>query len=54
MDWSLGNTCSDFVAVKTDGDLMVRECVFKKREYKGAEERQTGQGNGAASAAPFF
>lgn len=25
-----GNYTSDFVCVKTNGDLMVRECVFKK------------------------
>lgn len=26
----IGNYTSDFVCVKTDNDLMVRECVFKK------------------------
>ena len=26
----LGEYCSDFVATKLDGDLMVRECVFRK------------------------
>ncbi len=26
----LGAYCSDFVATKLDGDLMVRECVFRK------------------------
>ena len=30
----LGEYCSDFVAVKTDGDLMVRECVFRKHLTK--------------------
>lgn len=25
-----GEYCSDFVSVKTDGDLMVRECVYRK------------------------
>ena len=27
---SEGDYTSDFVCVKTDGDLMVRECVFRK------------------------
>lgn len=26
----MGEYCSDFVATKVDGDLMVRECVFRK------------------------
>lgn len=26
----MGEYCSDFVATKMDGDLMVRECVFRK------------------------
>lgn len=26
----MGEYCSDFVATKIDGDLMVRECVFRK------------------------
>lgn len=26
----IGEYCSDFVATKVDGDLMVRECVFRK------------------------
>lgn len=26
----IGEYCSDFVATKLDGDLMVRECVFRK------------------------
>ena len=30
----LGEYCSDFVAVKTDGDLMVRECVYRKHLVK--------------------
>ncbi len=30
----LGDYCSDFVAVKVDGDLMVRECVFRKHLTK--------------------
>lgn len=30
----LGEYCSDFVAVKTDGDLMVRECVHRKHLIK--------------------
>ena len=30
----LGEDCSDFVAVKTDGDLMVRECVYRKHLMK--------------------
>ena len=30
----LGEYCSDFVAVKMDGDLLVRECVFKKHLTK--------------------
>lgn len=30
----LGEYCSDFVATKVDGDLMVRECVFRKHLTK--------------------
>lgn len=30
----IGEYCSDFVAVKTDGDLMVRECVYRKHLVK--------------------
>lgn len=30
----LGEYCSDFVATKMDGDLMVRECVFRKHLTK--------------------
>lgn len=30
----LGEYCSDFVATKADGDLMVRECVFRKHLTK--------------------
>ena len=30
----LGEYCSDFVATKLDGDLMVRECVFRKHLTK--------------------
>jgi len=30
----LGEYCSDFVAVKTDGELMVRECVYRKHLIK--------------------
>ena len=30
----LGEYCSDFVAVKVDGELMVRECVFRKHLTK--------------------
>ena len=26
----IGEYCSDFVATKVDGELMVRECVFRK------------------------
>lgn len=26
----IGEYCSDFVAVKADGDLLVRECVYRK------------------------
>lgn len=29
-----GEYCSDFVATKMDGDLMVRECVFRKNFIK--------------------
>ena len=29
-----GEYCSDFVATKMDGDLMVRECVFRKNLIK--------------------
>lgn len=28
--FSEGEYCSDFVCIKTDGDMMVRECVFRK------------------------
>ena len=30
----LGEYCSDFVATKVDGELMVRECVFRKHLAK--------------------
>lgn len=30
----LGDYCSDFVAVKVDGDLLVRECVYRKHLTK--------------------
>lgn len=30
MDWKSGGYTSDFVCVKSDGDLMVRECVFRR------------------------
>lgn len=30
----IGEYCSDFVAVKTDGDLRVRECVYRKHLRK--------------------
>lgn len=30
----IGEYCSDFVATKTDGDLMVRECVYRKHILK--------------------
>lgn len=30
----LGEYCSDFVAVKVNGDLMVRECVYRKHLMK--------------------
>ena len=30
----IGEYCSDFVATKTDGDLMVRECVYRKHLSK--------------------
>lgn len=30
----IGEYCSDFVATKLDGDLMVRECVFRKHLTK--------------------
>lgn len=33
-DCSAGDYCSDFVAVKMDGDLMVRECVYQKNLTK--------------------
>lgn len=35
----IGEYCSDFVAVKTDGDLRVRECVYRKdlRKLKTAK-----------------
>lgn len=29
-DFPEGEYCSDFVCVKTNGDLMVRECVYRK------------------------
>lgn len=28
--FSEGEYCSDFVCIKTDGDMMVRECVYRK------------------------
>lgn len=35
----IGEYCSDFVAVKTDGDLRIRECVYRKdlRKLKTAK-----------------
>ena len=30
----LGDYCSDFVAVKVEGDLLVRECVYRKHLTK--------------------
>lgn len=30
----IGEYCSDFVATKVDGDLMVRECVYRKHLSK--------------------
>lgn len=30
----IGEYCSDFVATKADGDLMVRECVYRKHLTK--------------------
>lgn len=30
----IGEYCSDFVATKVDGDLMVRECVYRKHLTK--------------------
>lgn len=30
----MGEYCSDFVASKMDGDLMIRECVFRKHLTK--------------------
>lgn len=30
----MGEYCSDFVATKMDGDLLVRECVFRKHLTK--------------------
>lgn len=30
----IGEYCSDFVATKVDGDLMVRECVYRKHLRK--------------------
>lgn len=30
----MGEYCSDFVATKVDGELMVRECVFRKHLTK--------------------
>lgn len=35
----LGEYCSDFVAVKTDGELMVRECVYRKHLIKPMTEK---------------
>ena len=32
--FELGEYCSDFIAVKTDGELMVRECVYRKHLIK--------------------
>lgn len=29
-DFPEGDYCSDFVATKTNGDLMVRECIYRK------------------------
>lgn len=31
---SEGEYCSDFVCIKVDGDLMVRECVYRKMLVK--------------------
>lgn len=28
--FSEGEYCSDFVCIKTDGDMMIRECVYRK------------------------
>ena len=28
--FSEGEYCSDFVCIKVDGDMMVRECIFRK------------------------
>lgn len=33
-DFPEGEYCSDFVCVKTNGDLMVRECVYRKHIMK--------------------
>ena len=30
----IGEYCSDFVAIKMDGDLRVRECVYRKHDGK--------------------
>lgn len=35
----IGEYCSDFVATKVDGDLMVRECVFRKDLLKPSVAR---------------
>lgn len=32
--FDIGEYCSDFVAIKVDGDLRVRECVYRKDLYK--------------------
>ena len=29
-EFPLGEYCTDFVAVKTNGDLLVRECIYRK------------------------
>lgn len=34
-----GEYCSDFVATKADGDLMVRECVYRKHLIKPTTAR---------------
>lgn len=33
-DLEIGEYCSDFAATKVDGDLMVRECVYRKHLIK--------------------
>ena len=33
-DFPEGEYCSDFVCIKTNGDLMVRECVYRKHITK--------------------